>query len=84
MLSIIHLSLNIVFINSGLLIDHSMQDYQFAALAQLAEHPLSKRKVVGSNPTGGLVFYINYNFLIILNKSINNNFNKMGTKVSIK
>ena len=27
-----------------------------AAIAQLAEHPLSKRKVVGSSPTGGLVF----------------------------
>ena len=26
-----------------------------ASLAQLAEHPLSKREVVGSNPTGGLL-----------------------------
>ena len=27
-----------------------------AAIAQLAEHPLSKRKVVGSSPTGGSLF----------------------------
>ena len=27
--------------------------YGIASLAQLAEHPLSKREVVGSNPTGG-------------------------------
>ena len=72
MLSIIHLSLNIVFINSGLLIDHSMQDYQFAALAQLAEHPLSKRKVVGSNPTGGCLFLnrLSNNFNFIFNYNI--------------
>ena len=30
-----------------------------AAIAQLAEHPLSKRKVVGSSPTGGSLFLFN-------------------------
>ena len=37
-----------------------------AAIAQLAEHPLSKRKVVGSSPTGGSLLLLFYFFLILL------------------
>ena len=32
----------------------NFQNSSTASLAWLAEHPLSKREVVGSNPTGGL------------------------------
>ena len=33
---------------------------RLAALAQLAERSLSKRKVIGSNPIGGCCFFVNF------------------------
>ena len=41
-----------------------------AAIAQLAEHPLSKRKVVGSTPTGGFFCFVEIPFLYIIFQSI--------------
>ena len=39
--------------------EHRLDDHLIAAIAQLAERPLSKRKVVGSIPTGGYSFRTN-------------------------
>ena len=39
-----------------------LQEVYYASLAQTAEHPPLKRRVVGSNPTGGDKSYIKSNW----------------------
>ena len=51
-----------------------------AAIAQLAEHPLSKRKVVGSNPTGGFFIFAHL-FDILECSQLNLQLIKMGRKI---
>ena len=38
----------------------SVLSSQLASIAQLVEHSLSKRKVLGSNPSGGMLFFFDF------------------------